>query len=83
MKKYKILEPCKYSPDGIKSIDLNVGDEVELPDTIGIPFSIRGICELCKEIKVEPKKVIKEVKEEITEEAPVVDRAKTKKKKKK
>lgn len=50
--KYKILKKSKYSSKGFDVIVLEVGDVVELPDSIGVPFSEQG---LCKPVKDESK----------------------------
>lgn len=82
--KYKILKDCKYSPNGYDVKELKAGDVADLPDSVGVPFAAKGICEECKpekkviEAPVEPKKT-EELKEE---EAPAVNKAKAKKKKK-
>lgn len=90
MKKYKILKDCKYSPNGISVKELKPGEEVELPDSIGVPFSSRGLCELCKPEKRAEKaqekiELPEEKKEARTEEpkkkAPKVDKERAKKKK--
>lgn len=77
--KYKILKESKYSPKGYDVKVLNVGDIVELPESISIPFCKKGICEEVRPVIKAPEAP---KKEDVKEEAPA-EEAKAKKKKSK
>jgi len=77
---YKILKDCSYSPNGYTVTKLKAGDVVELPDSVGVPFSKKDICEECKseaEVKAESEA---EVKAEAEAEAEAAKKAKLDKK---